>query len=120
MNSNRKRLVLGLDIHDGKFQEFQTVAQEMVEITKKEAGALTYLFLLSTDRKHCRLIETYNDEPAITAHFKGLAVQQFVPKLMDVANLAFIEFHGDPGAEIVAQAASLNPVVFATWQGFDR
>jgi hypothetical protein len=39
---------------------------------------------------------------------------------MDVANLAFVEFHGDPGAEIVAQAASLNPVVFATWQGFDR
>lgn len=120
MNSNRIRLVLGLDIHDGKFSEFQTIAQKMVAATETEAGALTYVFLLSTDQKHCRLIEAYNDVPAITEHFKGPAVRQFVPQLLDVAHLAFVEFHGDPGPEIVAQAAQLKPAVFTIWHGFDR
>lgn len=120
MSSDRISLVLGLDIHDGKFSEFQTIAQKMVVATEREAGALAYMFLLSADRKHCRLIETYNDVPAIADHFKGPAVRQFVPQLLNVANLAFIEFHGDPGEEIVAQAAPLKPAVFTTWRGFDR
>ena len=120
MNSNRIRLVLGLDIQDGKFSEFQTIARKMVAVTETEAGALTYVFLLSTDRKHCRLIETCNDVPAITEHFKGPAVQQFAPQVLDLAHLALVEFHGDPGPEIGAQAAPLKPAVFTTWHGFDR
>ena len=120
MNSNRIRLVLGLDIQDGKFSEFQTIAQEMVALTMKEAGTLTYEFLLGADQKRCRLIETYNDVPAIAEHFKGAAVQQFLPQLLQVACLTALEFHGDPGPEIVAKAAQLNPAVFTIWQGFDR
>lgn len=120
MKTNRIRLVLDLDIHDGKFAEFQTNAQEMVAATEKEAGAFTYVFVLSRDQKHCRLIETYDDVPAIAEHFKGAAVQQFLPQLLQVASLTALEFHGDPGPEIIAKTAQFDPAVFTTWQGFDR
>ena len=120
MNSNRIRLVLDLDIQDGKLTQFETIAQEMVALTMKEAGTLTYEFLLGADQARCRLIETYNNAHAIAEHFKGAAVQQFLPQLLQVASLTALEFHGDPGPEIVAKAAQLNPAVFAAWHGFDR
>jgi quinol monooxygenase YgiN len=74
MNSRRVRLVLALDIREGKFSEFQKIVEQMVAGTEKEAGILTYVFLLSADRKHCRLIEAYEDVSAITVHFDGAAV----------------------------------------------
>jgi quinol monooxygenase YgiN len=120
LNSRRVRLVLGLDIHEGKFLEFQKVAQQMVVATEREGGTLTYLFLLDADRKHCRLIETYDDVPAIAAHFQGSAVQEFVPQLLEVASLTTVEFHGDPGPDVLANAAQLKPAVYEPWMGFDR
>ena len=70
MNSNRIRLLLGLDKRDGKFTEFETMAQEMVALTMKEDGTLIYEFPLGADQKRCRLIETYNHAHAIAEHFK--------------------------------------------------
>jgi quinol monooxygenase YgiN len=120
MRMRRIRLLLGLDIHDGKFSDFEAVAQKMVAVSEKEPGTLCYEFLLSADRKHCRLVEVYTDVAAITAHFKGPAVQQFVPQLFKVSNLVLIEMYGDPGPEVTAMAAALNPAVFTAWHGFDR
>ena len=64
MSLSRVRLVLGLDIHDGKLSAFQTIAEQMVAATEGEAGTLTCVFLLSSD-KALRLIETYDDASAI-------------------------------------------------------
>ena len=120
MSSNRIRLVVGLDIHDGKFAEFQRIAQQMAAVTENEPGSLTYLFFLGGDQKHCRLIETYKDVAAVTAHFKGPAVQQFVPQLLNVASLTLMEFYGNPGPEVAAMAAPFKPAIFTSWQGLDR
>ncbi|HXZ78825.1 MAG TPA: antibiotic biosynthesis monooxygenase [Terriglobales bacterium] len=120
MSSNRIRLMVGLDIHDGKFLEFQKIVEQMITATDTEPGTLGYIFFLSADQKHCRLMETYKDVPAITAHFKGTAVQQFVPQLLKVASPSVVEFYGDPGPELTAMAAQLKPAVFRTWQGIDR
>src|SRR5215470_4568822 len=120
MSSNRIRLVLALEVHNGKFPEFQKIVQQLVTVSEREVGTLSYAFFLSNDQKHCRLIETYKDVAAITTHFKGPAVQQLVPQLLTVASVALMEFCGDPGPEVTAMAAQFNPGIFQTWQGFDH
>jgi quinol monooxygenase YgiN len=120
MNANRIRLVLGFDIHEGKLSEFEAIAKQMVAASEKEPGTICYSFVLSADRMHCRLVEGYSDIAAITAHFKGAAVQQFVPQLLKVANLTVMDFYGDPGPEVTAMAAPFHATVFKAFHGFDR
>ena len=120
MSTNRIRLLVGLEIHEGKFSEFEAIAKQMVAVSEKEPGTLAYNFVLSGDRKHCRLLEGYSDAAALTAHFHGPAVQQFVPQLLKVANLTLMEFYGDPGPEATAMAKPFNPAIFTEFEGFDR
>jgi quinol monooxygenase YgiN len=120
MSTSRIRLLLAMDIHDGKLPEFEAIAKQMAAVTEKEPGALGYSFLLSADRKHCRLAETYSDVAAIAAHFRGPAVQQFVPQMLKVVTLVQMEIYGDPGPEVTAMAAALKPALFTAWHGFDR
>jgi quinol monooxygenase YgiN len=120
MSTSRIHILLAMDIHDGKFSEFDAIANQMVAVTDKEPGALGYSFFLSSDRKHCRLVEGYRDVSAITAHYKGAAVQQFVPKMLKLVTLVLIEIYGDPGPEVTAMAAALKPAVFTAWHGFYR
>jgi quinol monooxygenase YgiN len=120
MSTKRIRLLLGLDIHDGKFSEFEALAKQMVAVSEKEPGTITYNFVVSADRKRCRLTEGYADIAAISEHFRGPAVQQFVPELLKIASVTVMEFHGDPGPEVSDMAAPFNPSVFAAFHGFDR
>jgi len=120
MSKTQIRLLLDIEIHHGQFSEFEAVARQMVAVSKEEPGTLLYSFFLSADCTHCRLIEAYTDVPAITAHFEGPAVQQFVPQMLKVANLIRLEMYGDPGPKVKAMAAKLNPALFANWHGFDR
>jgi len=92
----------------------------MVAVSEREPGTIAYQFCLSADRKCCRLVEGYTDAGAITAHFMGPAVQQFVPQLMQVASPARIEFYDDPGPQVAAIAGTLGAEVFTPWEGFDR
>jgi quinol monooxygenase YgiN len=120
MSTSRIRLLVDIDIHDRKFSDFEAIALQMVAVSEKEPGTLCYNFLLSADRKHCRLVEGYTDVSAITAHFKGPAVQQFVPQLLKVASPVLMEIYGDPGPEVTAMAAAFNAVILTGWHGFDR
>ena len=120
MSTARIRLLVGLEIHDGKFAEFEALAKQMVEVSENEPGTLAYHFVLSADRKHCRLVEGYADTAAVTAHFQGPAVQQLVPQLLKIATPTLMEFYGDPGPEVRAMAASFNAGIFAAFAGFDR
>ena len=73
-------LKVSLAIHDGQLTEFQSIAREMVDATRKEPGTLAYEWFLSHDSKRCELIEIYTDADALLAHFAGPAVQVGVPR----------------------------------------
>jgi len=120
VSNNRVRLLVDIDIHDGKFAEFEAIARQMVAVSEKEPGTLGYHFLLSADRKRCRLVEGYTDVAAITAHFNGPAVQQHVPQMVQVATPVRMEIYGDPGPEISAMAGAFGAEIFTAWEGFDR
>jgi quinol monooxygenase YgiN len=120
MSTNRIRLLVAFDIHEGKLFEFEAIAKQMIAVSEKEPGTIAYNFLLSADRKRARLLEGYRDVAAVTAHFQGPAVQQFVPQLIQVATPTLMEFYGDPGPEVTAMAKSFNAVIFMEFEGFDR
>ena len=120
MSTSRIRVLVDIDIHEGKFAEFEAIAKKMVAVSEAEPGTLAYHFLLSSDRKKGCLIEGYTDVAAITAHFAGPAVQQLVPQLMQVATPTRMDIYGDPGPQVTAMVAALGAKVFTNWQGFDR
>src|SRR5262245_40821137 len=94
MPTSRIRLLVAVDIHDGKFAEFEGLVKQAVAVSEAEPGTLGYHFVLSDDRKHCRLIEGYTDADAVATHFKGPAVQQIVPQMLKVATPTLMEFYG--------------------------
>ena len=120
MATERVRLLVDLEIHEGKFAEFAAIAKQMVAVSEQEPGTLNYKFYLSVDRKQCRLVEDYTDQDAITAHFRGRAVQQLVPQLIQFCSPKSMESYGDPGSEVRAMASAFGAQFFDPWEGFDR
>jgi quinol monooxygenase YgiN len=82
MSTSRIRRLLGLDIHDSKFSEFDAIAKQMVAVSEKEPRTIAHNFVLSADRRQCPPQEGYADTADLSAHFRGPAVQQFVPELL--------------------------------------
>ena len=120
MSTGRVRLLVDINIHEGKFAEVESLARQMVAVSESEPGTLGYHFLLSADRTRCRLVEGYTDAGAITAHFNGPAVQNYVPQLLQVATPTRMEIYGDPGPQVAAMAAAFGAEIFTSWSGFDR
>jgi len=120
MPTERIRLLVELEIQDGKFAEFEAVAKQLVAVSEQEPGTLNFKFYLSGDSRRARLVEGYADQAAITAHFQGAAVQQFVPQLLQFCTSTRLEFYGDPGPVVTSMASGLGAQVFSAWEGFDR
>jgi hypothetical protein len=63
----------------------------------------------------------YSDQAAITAHFTGRAVQEFIiPQLLQFCTPTRLEVYGNPGAEVIAMVTVLGAQIFGPWEGFDR
>jgi len=120
MSTGRIRLLVDLNIHEGKFAEVESLAQQMAAVSQSESGTLGYHFLLSADRNRCRLVEGYTDAAAVTAHFNGPAVQKYVPQLLQFATPTRMEIYGDPGPQVTEMAKAFGAEIFTAWQGFDR
>ena len=94
MASKIVRFTVSLSIADGKLEAFEKIAEAMLAATRSEPGALGYDWYLSSDRRHCRLLETYADADAVVTHLTGPVVQESVPKLLAVAALNSFEVYG--------------------------
>ncbi|MGA2856615.1 MAG: putative quinol monooxygenase [Candidatus Sulfotelmatobacter sp.] len=113
-------LNVSLTIYEGKLNEFQTIAQEMVDASRKEPGTLGYEWYLSDDGKRCRLAETYVDANALLAHFAGPAVQEGVPKMLATANVSGFEVYGDPGPKAKEILGGFGAEIFSYWHGLGQ
>lgn len=108
---------VSLTIHEGKLEEFQAIAREMIEVTRKEPGTLAYEWYTSSDGKHCQLIETYADASAVLAHFAGSAVQQGVPKMIATASVTSFHVFGEPGPKMREILNGFGAEIFTYWIG---
>src|ERR1051326_2277965 len=113
-------VIVDLVIAEGKLDEFQAIAENMVAATQAETGALAYEFLLHDDQKQGRLIEIYSDSDAALTHCKGRVVQELVPKLLGVSSLAGFSVYGDLSTEAAEILMQGGAQLFKTWRGFNR
>lgn len=121
MSTTRIRILMDFEIYDGKFDEFQAIAKQMAEEFAQEPVTLAYHFVLSADRKRCRLVQEYADQAAITAHWiDGPAVHQNIFQFNQVAVTTRVEVYGDPGPKVAALGADFGVEIFTSWIGFDR
>jgi len=116
MSENVVRLIVDLNINEGKFEEFEALAKQMSAGSQKEAGTPGYEWFISADRKSTRLVETYVDAAAVLEHFKGPVVQTLVPKMIQVASVGRFEVYGDPGAQMAAGLGAFGAVIFKNWE----
>ena len=121
MSTTRIRIFIDFEIYEGKFDEFQAIAKQMAEQFEQEPGTLAYHFVLSADRKRCRLLQGYADQAAITAHWiDGPTVHRNIFQFNQVALPTRVEVYGDPGPKVAALAAEFGVEIFTGWVGFDR
>ena len=114
------RLAVEFTIYEEKFDAFESIAKEMLAVSRSEPGTLAYDWYLSGDRRRCRLSEAYADANALLAHFKGPAVQQLVPKLLEHSRLERCEVHGDPGPDATEMLKELGAEIFKSWHILTR
>jgi quinol monooxygenase YgiN len=120
MSKPTVRFNVDLTIQEGKLDAFQAVAQTMIAGTQKEPGAVGYDWCLSSDRKRCRIVETYADQNAVLAHLTSPVVQELVPKLLQTATLNRFEVYGDPGPKAAEILAGVGAEIFPFWHGISR
>jgi quinol monooxygenase YgiN len=119
--SKQVLLNVTLAIHEGKLDEFQAIAQEMVEVTRKEPGTRAYEWYLSGDGKRCQLIESYVDGDALVAHMAGAAGARVgVPKILQTAEVTGFQVCGDPGRKAKEALAGFGAEIFLYWNGLGR
>ena len=118
MTSEIVRFTVSLSIADGKFEAFGRIAEAMLATTRNNPGALGFDWYLSSDRRHCRLLETYANADAVVAQLNGPVVQEFIPKMLTVAALQSFEVYGDPGPNVSAMLAGFGAAIFAPWHLF--
>lgn len=114
------RLLVELTIYHERFDAFNVIAREMTAGSELEPGTLSYEWFRSSDRRRCRLRETYADANALLAHFKGPVVQQLVPKLLEHSRLERFEVYGEPGAEATEMLKGFGAEIFQPWHAFNR
>jgi quinol monooxygenase YgiN len=112
--------IVDFAIPAGQFEEFQSVAAEMVTGTQSEPGALAYEFYPNAEGTHSRLIEVYADSVAALLHTRGRVVQELVPKLLNVSSLSGFSVYGDLTAECAEMLTRGGATLFNTRQGFNR
>jgi quinol monooxygenase YgiN len=115
MDKKIVRFSVSLSIADGKLEAFEKLAEAMLVATRSNPGALGFDWYLSSDRRHCRLLETYADTDAVVAQLSGPVAQEFVPKVLAVATLNSFEVYGDPGPKASAMLAAFGAAIFAPW-----
>ena len=115
--SKQVLLKVSMSIHDGQLDAFQAVAREMVEASRKESGTVGYEWFMSSDGRHCQLVETYVDADALLAHFAGPAVQVGVPKMLKTADVTSFQVYGDPGPKMREGLGTFGAEVFSHWHG---
>ena len=80
-------------IKSGKAQQFDELVAAAVEQARTEDGVEEYSFYING--QDCVVHETYRDSAALAAHVAGPIGTEIIPKVLEVADVAGMEFFGD-------------------------
>jgi quinol monooxygenase YgiN len=114
------RLAVDVTVNEGQSDAFKEVANAMTKGSEAEPGTLGYEWFFSENGKTCRLLETYADAEAVSAHFAGPVVTQLVPKLMPMCTMDRFEIYGNPGPAVSQTATGWGARIYPYWAGINR
>jgi quinol monooxygenase YgiN len=120
MPKHMVRFTVDLTINTERIESFEGIVQAMIAASQKEPGTLGYDWCLSSDRKCCRVVETYVDANAVLAHLMGPAVQELAPKLLEMSSISGFEVYGDPGPKSAEILSGFGAEIFKLWHGMSR
>ena len=111
-------LVPYFTVQDGKLDEFKSLGEQMVALTKNEDDVVFYGFSFSGQRAHCR--EGYKSAAGVLKHLEN--VDGLLQQALKIAKLDILEVHG-PESEVEAlrePLIALSPTFFTMETGFRR
>jgi quinol monooxygenase YgiN len=114
------RLAVDVTVNESQLDAFKKLVQAMTAESAAEPGTLGYEWFFSEDGKRCRLLETYADADAVSAHFMGPVVTQLVPQMVPLCVMERFEIYGDPGPEVAQVATGFGARIYSYWTGINR
>ena len=108
-----------LSIKEGKFEEFKSIVNIMVEITElNEPSTLVYEYHINEDSTECHLLETFKDSDAFMVHLGN--VGHLFDTLFESATMTRANIYGSPSAELQHALDPLGVEYFAHLNGIER
>ena len=113
-------LAVEFAIVPGRFEDFKTVAAEMIEATQhNEPGTLNYEWAISDDRQVCHVYERFRDSVAVMTHMERFNAN-FAARFGETVKLVRFVVYGRPSAQVKDALAGASPVYMAPFRGVSR
>ena len=90
-----------LRVRPGQLENFRRLTSEMVAVTRREPGALSYQRFVSEDGTTVHAYERYADSAAAVAHLEAFA-KRFAGRFSAMVERKTFTVFGDPSAELKA------------------
>lgn len=107
-----------LTINPNEFDDFEALANSLVEGSRQETDTFTYEWLVNADRTKAHIMERYR-MPGLLPHVE----QTFAPHAEEFLSLARIDslyVYGDPTPEIRAKLDAFGAIYLRHLAGFAR
>jgi quinol monooxygenase YgiN len=103
-------------IHEGKEEEFKSIAAQCLNIVKEKEKdtTLQYDWFFNTKGNECVVRETYLDSNAIFLHLGNLG--DLLGQFLQIADF-YPEIYGSPSKEILNAIKDMNPKTYSFYQG---
>jgi len=88
-------------IKPGQLESFRALTGEMVELTRREQGVLSYQRFISEDGETVHVFERYENSTAALAHLRIFA-REFAERFQKLVERQSFVVFGDPTAELKA------------------
>jgi quinol monooxygenase YgiN len=97
------------DVHEGREEEFEAIAEALCELAESEEGTLTYRFF-SAGAGSYLVLEEYRDSADAILHQER--ARDLLAEVRECADMAYLELYGPIWPELQEFVASLS---HATW-----
>ncbi len=111
--------VMAADVKDGELANFKALMNEMIEATRKEAGALNYEWFISEDEASIQIYERYADSDALMVHVGNFG-ENFAERFLGCLNLSRFVVYGNPSDQAREALAGFGAVHVSQIGGFVR
>lgn len=106
-----------LEVTEGKEEEARTLAQEMVDSTAKEVGALHYHLAINDNVLHS--IEHFETNQATLEHL-AIFNAKFAERYMALGTVKSCTVYGEPNEEVKNILDGFGSIYFTTVSSFSR